>query len=88
MRIIACYLSPSLHIVEYEVALEEICNFIKTLAGASVLLARNLHARAKLWRANDNTSKGNRLWEAMEALDFRLANIENTPTCIRYREHS
>ncbi|EFN85427.1 hypothetical protein EAI_09089, partial [Harpegnathos saltator] len=83
MVIVSCYFSPNLEIDEYDVALGELADCVRSCSGSPIVVAGDFNARARIWGSNDTTQKAIHLMELMSALDLRLANMGTEPTCIR-----
>lgn len=81
--IASCYLSPNIPLEEYSLAMEELSVALRRVRPSPVLLAGDFNARSPLWGCNSTTSNAEYLWELMAALDMRLINNCDVPTCVR-----
>lgn len=86
--IFSCYISPNKKIADFEMFLQNIALEIPGLHCEYLLVAGDFNAKSQLWGSPRDDIRGETLDAWTCSLDLRLANIGNTPTCIRHNGES
>lgn len=80
--IISSYVSPNLTIAEFLEFLEELSDSVHDLDG-KIIMCGDYNAKSVLWGSPITDTRGEHIERWAAANDFCLANIGNSPTCVR-----
>lgn len=81
--IVAGYLSPNTSNEDSLLYMDTLETIISGYSGVNVLLVGDFNARSLMWGCRTANPRGAFLTEMAAALDLRLLNVGDTPTCIR-----
>lgn len=81
--LVSVYISPNCPLLAYIKFLRSLTEVLEEYAGVHVIVAGDFNARSVAWGDRRTNGRGDFLAEAMAALDLRIANEGNAPTCIK-----
>lgn len=85
--ITSCYVSPNVDIYRFQDFLDELSDTIRDLSG-KMIVCGDFNAKSVLWGSPDTNIRGEYVEEWAAAHDLRIANIGNSPTCVRSQGES
>lgn len=82
VSVFSSYISPNLLVVDYLEFLEELSDVIHDLGGR-LIFCGDYNAKSVLWGSPATDVRGDYVERWAAANDLRLANVGNSPTCVR-----
>lgn len=80
--IISTYISPSVSLWEYNEFLDDLSGTLSARVD-KIIIAGDFNAKAYLWGSNFTNNRGLLVTRWAAERDLRIANMGNTPTCVR-----
>lgn len=82
INFISCYISPNIEHDEYLEALDEMGESVQQI-GRGLIVGGDFNGKSTQWGSLHTNRRGELIEEWAAELDLRLANIGDTPTCVR-----
>lgn len=81
--LVSLYISPNCPLLAYIDFLRSLSDVLEEYSGVRVIIAGDFNARSVAWGDRRTNGRGDLLAETMAALDLRIVNEGDAPTCIR-----
>jgi len=86
--LLSCYVSPNASLRDYRSFLDELTVIVASIQDQDIILAGDFNAHSSHWGCTSTSAKGELLENWAAGFDLRLANIGDTPTCVRWQGSS
>ncbi|KMQ85987.1 reverse transcriptase [Lasius niger] len=83
LHLISCYISPNLRISKYLEALDELEDIIRASNRKRIIICGDFNAKSPLWGSRILDRRGSYLEDWAAGNGLWVANVGNTPTCVR-----